>query len=195
MSDRRTLTAAPRPSKDRLGRARPGRAGPDLRRPSEGPLSGALGAVQLAFAARLASKCACAASTASGVMAHEVFFTSGSRVNSLRRYARSALGSTPRSSASAFGVMALVMLVTPFRGFGVSFMPTSSHTRRPVSRGRGSIYKTFTNRTGVRPPPVAPPKVDSSRGGPEGPERSSQTVYFQPERRPRKWRVMPHTTT
>lgn len=65
------------------------------------------------------AKCSRAATTASGVIAHDVFFTSFERVNVARRYARSRFGSIPRSFARTFGVtfllMSLLIRITSFR--------------------------------------------------------------------------------
>ena len=84
-----------------------------LIRPLQSPVSRAL-EVGYAFAGSGVScfaKCSRAASAASGVMIHEVFFASAVRVKFLRRYPRRLFGSMPISSARALGVSGAVDMV------------------------------------------------------------------------------------
>lgn len=173
-SHRKTMMAEP--SKDGTGRARAHEAAE--KPPCGGFRFGARYASGFALAASFAAKCSRAASAASGAMPQVVFFASGARANSRRRYERSAFGSIPISSARALGVMVLTDMVPPLalrpsraglRWVGVSFMYVVYHNAHavcerftnplqlervfvPCSGNAGSVVHPDTT------PPATPPK-------------------------------------
>lgn len=100
------------------------------------------------------TKCALAALTASGPIAHEVFFASIGRAKFARRNARKRFGSTPSSVASALGVTTFAMCVTPFRlivcipeGYTRTFERASVETR--TSNVRVRLHSIAYNRMGL----------------------------------------------